>query len=87
MREKYSIIIGEEKGTKIKAFLIAPPFYHIKVGDMVSSGTLTFKVLFFSSLNYSDDEASTILHIALGGPMKVTSVIREDTVDWEEDDE
>lgn len=87
MKEKFSIIVGEEKGTKNKAFLIAPPFCNINVGDKVTSGNLTFKVLFFSSLNYPDDEASTILHVALGNPMKVNTVIREEVIDREEDNE
>ena len=34
-KKYYSVIIGEEVGTKIKAFLIAPKHTSIKVGDIM----------------------------------------------------
>ena len=83
----YTIMIGEEKGTKVKAFLIAPDGSRIHIGDTVASDKLTYRVVYVENFEPEDTQTWTSLRIALGAPTKITKVIREDVINWEVNDE
>ncbi len=84
-KKYYSVIIGEEVGTKIKAFLIAPKHTSIKVGDLVVAKGLKFRALYVDGYCSEDGTEMTILRVALGEPYKATMAIYEELVKWEDD--
>lgn len=81
---KYSVIIGEEVGTKIKAFLIAPKYTSIRVGDLVVAKGMKFRALYVDGYCSEDGTEMTILRVALGKPYKITMAIKEEPIKWEE---
>ena len=85
----YNVIVGEEVGTKVKGFLIMPTYTTVRVGDLVETvfqqGNLRFRALYVDNYCPEDGTVMTVLRVALGHPMKVTSVIREDPVKWGDD--
>lgn len=88
----YEVIVGEEVGTKVKAFLIAPKHTPIRIGDTVEanmkgSKDMKFRVLYVDGYCSEDGTEMTILRVALGHPLRVTTTIREEPVKWEDDSE
>lgn len=83
-RRTYSIIIGEEIGTKVKAFLIAPIHTSIRVGDLVVGNGLKFRAMYVDGYCSEDGTEMTILRVALGRPIRVTMAIKEECIKWEE---
>lgn len=87
----YNVIIGEELGTKVKAFLITPTVKAVRVNDIVEantgSGVMRFRALYVDSYCVDDGTVMTVLRVALGHPLKVTSVIKEEPVIWEESED
>lgn len=100
----FNCIVGEEVGTKVKAFLIVPTDVTVRVGDLVEARTtgvlyaddrkvrreplqttMRFRSLYVDQYCPDDGTVMTVLRVALGHPMKVTSVIREDPVKWGDD--
>lgn len=81
----FNCIVGEEVGTKVKAFLIVPTDVTVRVGDLVEADRMRWRVLYVD--NYCPEEGTvmTVLHVALGRPLKVTSVIREEPIKWGDD--
>lgn len=84
-KKYYSVIIGEEVGTNIKAFLIAPKHTSIKVGDLVVAEGLKFRALYVDGYCSEDGTEMTILRVALGEPYKAKMAIYEELVKWEDD--
>ena len=83
----YNCIVGEEVGTKVKAFLIIPTDVTVRVNDLVEAYTtggaaMRFRVMYVDNYCPEDGTVMTVLHVALGRPMKVTSVIREEPIKW-----
>lgn len=85
----YNVIVGEEVGTKVKAFLIIPTDVTVRVGDLVEvqkknryETAMRFRALYVDNYCPEDGTVMTVLHVALGHPLKVSSVIREDPVKW-----
>lgn len=102
----FNCIVGEEVGTKVKAFLIVPTDVTVRVGDLVEARTtggvlyaagrkvreplqttMRFRSLYVDQYCPDDGTVMTVLRVALGHPMKVTSVIREDPVKWGDADD
>lgn len=88
----FNCIVGEEVGTKVKAFLIVPTDVTVRVGDLVEAYTtggvaMRFRSLYVDQYCPEDGTVMTVLHVALGRPLKVTSVIREDPVKWGDADD
>lgn len=88
----YNCIVGEEVGTKVKAFLIVPTDVTIRVNDLVEAYTtggaaMRFRVMYVDNYCPEDGTVMTVLHVALGRPMKVTSVIREEPIKWGDADD
>lgn len=99
----FNCIVGEEVGTKVKAFLIAPTDVTVRVGDLVEARTtggvlyadnrkvrepqttMRFRSLYVDQYCPDDGTVMTVLHVALGRPLKVTSVIREEPIKWGDD--
>lgn len=81
---KYSVIIGEEVGTKIKAFLIAPKYTSIRVGDLVVAKGMKFRALYVDGYCSENGTEMTILRVALGKPYKITMAIKEEPIKWED---
>lgn len=86
-KERYTVIVGEEVGTKVRSFLIAPEFTSVRVGDLVVAKGLQFRTLYVDSYCSEDGTEMTVLRVALGHPYKVTSIITEEQIKWEEDSE
>lgn len=84
---KYSVIIGEEVGTKIKAYLIAPKYTSIHVGDLVVAKGMQFRVLYVDGYCSEDGIEMTILRVALGKPYHITMVIKEEPIKWGDADD
>lgn len=84
---KYSVIIGEEVGTKIKAYLIAPKYTSIRVGDLVVAKGMKFRALYVDGYCSEDGTEMTILRVALGKPYKITMSIKEEPIKWEDSDD
>lgn len=83
----FNCIVGEEVGTKVKVFLITPTDVTVRIGDIVETRTpggtsMRFRVLYVDQYCPEDGIVMTVLRVALGHPLKVTSVIREDPVKW-----
>lgn len=105
--KSFNCIVGEEVGTKVKAFLIVPTDVTVRVGDIVEARTaggvlhadnrkerreplqttMRFRSLYVDQYCPDDGTVMTVLRVALGHPMKVTSVIREDPVKWGDADD
>lgn len=85
--DRYSVIIGEEVGTKIKAFLIAPKYTSIRIGDLVVAKGMKFRVMYVDGYCSEDGTEMTILHVALGKPYKITMSIKEEPIKWEDSDD
>ena len=86
----FNCIVGEEVGTKVKAFLIVPTHVTVRVGDLVEAYTtggaaMRFRVLYIDYYCAEDGTVMTVLRVALGHPLKVTSVIKEEPVKWGDD--
>jgi len=82
----FNCIVGEEVGTKVKAFLIVPTDVTVRVGDLVEAYTsMRFRVLYVDNYCVEEGTVMTVLHVALGRPQKVTSVIREEPIKWGDD--
>lgn len=85
----YNVIVGEEVGTKVKGFLIMPTYTTVRVGDLVETQidkiSMRFRALYVDNYCPEDGTVMTVLRVALGHPLKVTSVIREDPVKWGDD--
>lgn len=81
---KYSVIIGEEVGTKIKAFLIAPKYTSIRVGDLVVAKGMKFRAMYVDGYCSEDGTEMTILRVALGKPYRITMSIKEEPIKWED---
>ena len=79
----FTVVIGEEQGTKIKSFLIAPEFTRLKVGDIVTANNVKFRVVYM--INYCDADSRywEILNIALGTPIRIGMICRNEIIDWE----
>ena len=84
---KYSVIIGEEVGTKIKAFLIAPKYTSIRIGDLVVANGMKFRALYVDGYCSEDGTEMTILRVALGKPYRITMSIKEEPIKWEDSDD
>lgn len=82
----YTVVIGEKVNTGGRSLLIAPEFERIIIGDTVSTGSKTYKVMYVNDYVREDQEILTALRSALGSPVKITSIIHEDAVKWEEED-
>ena len=78
-----TVLIGEEIKTNVKSFLLAPSGVVINKGDCVKAGSVTFKVNFVEFYHDREDFICIALTEALGNPMPITSVIREEAVKWE----
>ena len=85
-KQTYSVIIGEEIGTKVKAFLIAPKYTSIRVGDLVVAKGLKFRAMYVDGYCSEDGIEMTILRVALGRPYRVTMAIKEEPVEWGDND-
>lgn len=83
-KEYFEVIIGEEVGTKVKAFLIAPNQTSVRVGDMVVAHGLKFRAMYVDNYCAEEGIEMTILRVALGRPMRVTMTIKEEPVKWED---
>ena len=83
----YTIMVGEEIGSKIKAFLIAPNRSNLNIGDKVVSGKLTYRVVLTTNYAREDESEWTLLSIALGPPSRISKIIREEQIKWEEDED
>lgn len=88
----FNCIVGEEVGTKVKSFLIVPTDVTVRVGDLVEAYTtggaaMRFRVLYVDNYCAEEGTVMTVLHVALGRPLKVTSVIREEPIKWGEADD
>lgn len=84
---RYSAIIGEEVGTKIKAYLIAPKHTSIRVGDLVVAKGMQFRALYVDGYCSEDGIEMTILRVALGKPYRITMVIKEEPIKWGDADD
>lgn len=80
----FTVIIGEEIGTKVKGFLLAPKFARISVGDLVVAHGLKFRALYVDGCCTEDDTTMTLLRVALGKPYRTTMIIKEEPIDWED---
>lgn len=83
----FTVIIGEETGTKVKGFLIAPKFARISVGDLVVAHGLKFRALYVEGYCKEDDITMTLSRVALGKPYRVTMIIKEEPVEWEDSED
>lgn len=82
--DRYSVIIGEEVGTKIKAFLIAPKHTSIRIGDLVVAKGMKFRAMYVDGYCSEDGTEMTILRVALGKPYRITMSIKEEPIKWED---
>lgn len=85
--KRYTVIIGEETGTKVKGFLFAPGFTPVAIGDIVVAHGLKFRALYVDECCSEDGVEMTILRVALGQPYQVKSIIKEKPVKWEDDND
>ena len=81
-----TVVVAEEPRSKIKTFLIAPEGTFIRIGETVRADNMNFNVLFVSNYHKDDDEICTALASGFGAPDRITSIIREEEIEWEEDE-
>ena len=82
-----TIIIGEEVGTKVKAYLIAPEGTNVLIGEIVVANGLKFTVQYVDRYCSENNDLRTFARVALGRPIRVTEIIRTEQVKWSEEDD
>ena len=88
MEKYYTVIIGRDEDDNYPEFLIAPEKCYFNVDDVViSEGGHEYIVKFVNTYTLSTSQLFLALEEALGDPVKVsTKVIREE-IDWGEANE